>query len=61
MLTTGRKKVTPIAHRSPVAKVMSSVISPESAGNTKDQAERLIKRVGNDRAKPNAAAEKRKK
>jgi hypothetical protein len=30
-------------------------------GNTKDQAERLIKRVSNDRAKLNAAAEKRRK
>jgi hypothetical protein len=60
MLTTGRKEVTPIAQ---VADSEGHEVSyfARKRGNTKDQAERLIKRVGNDRAKPNAAAEKRRK
>ena len=60
MLTTGRKEVTPIAQ---VAGGEGHEVSyfARKRGNTKDQAERLIKRVGNNRAKSNAAAEKPRK
>jgi hypothetical protein len=58
-LTTGRKEVTPIAHRSPVAKVIEVSYFAQKHGI--GPAEGLIKRNGNDRTKLNAAAEKLKK
>jgi len=51
----------PTVGASPAAKGTKSVIFAKKHGITKDQAEGLIKRIGNDRNKLNAAAEKLKK